>query len=168
MQLSSGFVSGTTATPIAETQFPHTLSEWLHLDDSMTAAIARQYGQEPQVQVHYSGRDELADWETQCLGSPPGAVGYARHISLNIHHRPVLLARSVALHGGAIEPLLSQLQQTPLARVLFEDDQWQRVDTPLPLQVGPRLFGRACVWLDQRSGERLLVEEFFNFKSGRA
>ncbi len=132
----------------------------------MTAALAQRFGQEPAVEVHFSGADPLVKWETQLLNCAAELAGYARHISLNINAQPVLLARSVTLQGGHVEPLLSQLQTTPLARVLFEDALWQRVGAPLALRTEPVLFGRACVWLDQRSGEHLLVEEFFNFSMG--
>ena len=131
----------------------------------MTAAIAERFGQDPSVVVHFSDVDDLAEWEAHCLGRQAPLTGFARHISLNIDQQPVLLARSVAVRGSTIEPLLSQLQQTPLARVLFEDEQWQRVGAALPLLAEPALYGRACVWRDQRSGERLLVEEFFNFNA---
>lgn len=155
------------AVPIAEDQFPTELRGWLMLEDSMTAAIAERFGQNPLVEVHYSGVDKLSSWEAQCLRASASSSSYARHISLNINAQPVLLARSVTIHNSAIEPLLSQLQQTPLASVLFEDEQWLRVDAPQALVIEPALFGRACVWLDQRTGERLLVEEFFNFQASR-
>ncbi len=153
------------ATPIALARVPGPLIPWLTLEDSMTEAISRQFGQSPEVAVHYSGTDCLREWEIEGLaGNESERRGYARHISLNINARPVLLARSVTHRGNCIEPLLSQLQTTPLARLLFEDDQWQRSGTPLPLQMGSTLLGRACVWQDRRSGQRLMVEEFFNFE----
>ena len=152
------------AAPVSLAQLPESLQPWLMLEDSMTEAIARQFGQPPLVAVHYSGADSLRAFECDCLaGQTSERRGYARHISLNIDGRPVLLARSVTYLGNSIEPLLSRLQTTPLARLLFEDDQWQRTGAPLPLEMCATLPGRACVWQDQRSGERLVVEEFFNF-----
>jgi chorismate-pyruvate lyase len=134
----------------------------------MTQELGDQFGQLPEVQVHYSNSGALCDWEAKLLAEPgsprdSSAPGFARHISLNIDNKPVLFARSVVFQGSTITPLLSELQRTPLARVLFEDDQWLRVDEPIPLQTeGPR-YGRACIWQEQRSLDRLLVEEFFLF-----
>ncbi len=134
----------------------------------MTHELGEQFGQLPEVEVHYSDSAALYDWEAKLLaehGSPrdSSAAGFARHISLKVDNKPVLFARSVVLQGSTITPLLSELQRTPLARVLFEDDQWLRVDEPIPLQTDEPHYGRACIWQEQRSLDRLLVEEFFLF-----
>jgi chorismate-pyruvate lyase len=156
------------ATPIAHTSIPQELRRWVALEGSMTQELGEHFGQLPEVQVHYSNNSALCDWEAELLveqGSTEGssATGFARHISLNVGNKPLLFARSVVLQGSTITPLLSELQRTPLARVLFEEDQWQRVNEPIPLQAdGPR-YGRACIWQEQRSLDRLLVEEFFLF-----
>ena len=146
---------------------PASLMPWLLLEDSMTACIAQAFGRTPEVAVHFSGPDQLRTWEHGCLGDAARKdPGFARHISLEVDSQPVLLARSVTYRGNTIEPLLSELQTTPLARLLFEDARWSRAGAPLPLNVHNVLFGRACIWQRADSDQRLLVEEFFNFAVG--
>lgn len=130
----------------------------------MTAALADHFGGSPSVAVYYSGSCELQMWERDMIGATDNidTCGYARHILLSVGATPVLAARSVTQIGNSVEPLLSELQQTPLARVLFEDPQWQREGDPIPLRHPPHT-GRACTWLHIDSGDRLLVEEFFLF-----
>ena len=143
---------------------PAPLQPWLNLEGSMTHAIAHHFGQAPQVEVHFSGADNLHVWEQQTfLPNAKLAAGYARHISLNIGERPVLLARSVTPDGSPVEALLCGLQTTPLARLLFEDAQWVRIGSPIALQASGHLFGRACLWQHLRDNGQLIVEEFFNF-----
>ena len=149
------------AQPLAHRQVPAHLLPWVELQDSMTAQLAGRFGQQPQVTVHSSTVSPLLDWEAARLGAAT-QQGYARHISLTIGSNAVLLARSVTALGSTVEPLLSQLQQTPLAKVLFEDPRWQRTGTFLPLVCDAQV-GRACTWRDEMSGDALLVEEFFLF-----
>lgn len=140
------------------------LRSWVTLTDSMTATLGQHFGQMPDVTVYHSGPCALLPWEREIL-NPATSVdteGYARHISLSVGNRPVLAARSVVALGCSIQPLLSELQTTPLASLLFEDPNWQRCADPLPLSCGSH-SGRACVWMDGRSKEPLIVEEFFLF-----
>ena len=146
---------------------PAALLPWLLLEDSMTERVAQAFGHAPEVAVHFSGPDQLRTWEHDCLGdADSGEPGFARHISLEVDAQPLLLARSITYRGNAIEPLLSGLQTTPLASLLFEDARWSRVGAPLPLSLGRGLIGRACIWQHTDSDQRLLVEEFFNFTAG--
>lgn len=150
------------AQPLELSQVPAHLMPWVELQDSMTAQLTAEFGQQPQVLVHSSTVSPLLEWETGCLGAD-AHQGYARHISLNVGTRAVLLARSITTLGSTVEPLLSGLQQTPLARVLFEDPRWQRTGTTMPLLCDSTTVGRACTWQDQHSGDVLVVEEFFLF-----
>ena len=155
--------------PCAADTVPQHLAPWIALQGSMTHKLSEHFGQMPAVEVHFSGESELCDWEKEGLGRPTGTVatGYARHISLNIDARPVLFARSVTANHSPLTPLLAELQRTPLAKVLFEDENWQRVGNPAPLRsidAGSEVhFGRACIWCDRRHNEHLVVEEFFLF-----
>ena len=154
-----------TATPIQRSEVPPALQPWVDLQASMTAELAEHFGQQPTVRVHSSGPGTLLAWEADCLHAGNARDGYARHISLNVGATAVLIARSVTPAGSTVQPLLSELQQTPLARVLFEDPRWQRIGGVLPLITATPHIGRACAWQDQDSGDTLVVEEFFLFLS---
>ncbi len=149
---------------LAESDLPPALKPWVYLSGSMTQAVATHYGKSPNVSVHFSGADTLSPWEAQQLNAPMDTThGYVRHISLDIDENPVLAARSVTCLASSIEPLLRELQNTPLAKLLFEDPNWQRCGDPIPILDNNGHFGRVCAWQAFGAIDRLLVEEFFIF-----
>jgi len=144
-------------------EVPKEYSHWVHLQTSMTEAIANQFVALPEVVVHYSGRCTLLDWEARLLSDATATrkSATARHISLLADGEPVMVARSVVLAASAIEEVLTSLQSTPLGTMLFEDGRWQRISQPLPLIARSTLIGRACTWRHLPTSETLAVEEFF-------
>jgi chorismate-pyruvate lyase len=150
--------------PVALADLPNALELWVFLQGSMTQAIAEHFRMPPVVEVHYSDESSLQTWEARLLRLDNITdTGFARHISLNVGGKPRLAARSATAANSTLVPLLSELQTTPLAKLLFEDPDWQRLDEPLPIILPSGYFGRACTWQYQPTGERLLVEEFFLF-----
>ncbi len=150
---------------ISNDRVPQSLKPWVEMPGSMTQAVADTFSASPTVTVYHSGKTPLLDWERAKLLAPVDhSQGYARHISLDIHDSPVLAARSVTLSDSPVVSLLADLHSKPLARLLFEDDQWQRQGPPTPVADASGIIGRVCVWQDLRSHAHLLVEEFFLFR----
>jgi len=144
---------------------PEGLIGWVNLTQSMTAQLAIEFGGIPTVEVCFSGRSAVTEWEQVLLGLGEQGIdrGFVRQIALRVEQRPVLVARSISSIGSSVEPLLSGLQRTPLARVLFEDPNWSREGDITPLANADNT-GRVGVWEEKLSGDRLLVEEFFLFE----
>ena len=141
---------------------PATLDNWVKLSDSMTARLAKHFGETPKVNVHYSGPAIATAWEQTHLAIAAETV-FARQIALVLESGPILYARSITEYASPIEYLLSQLQTTPLAKVLFEDPNWSRAEEILPLFSKDKRYGRACIWQHKALNARLMVEEFFLF-----
>ena len=151
------------AVPTQSHNFPKGLESWLHERGSMTAALAEYFEQRPSVQVHFSDVAQAQPWEAHLLGIADDVPVFARHITLHTGPQAVLAARSVTVAGGGVEPMLRDLQQTPLAEQLFQDARWRREGEPVPLLEAPERAGRACLWQDKHTDDALLVEEYFLF-----
>jgi len=134
----------------------------------MTRALGAQFGETPQVTPTYEGPGRLAPWENRLLGAVTRHA-YVREVTLSVRGCPVLGARTLSLPNDPVVDVLRRLSSRPLAEVLFQDRDWQRLTPPVPVIEGGRhQVGRACVWGHRchgrrwdRSGSRILVTEYF-------
>lgn len=148
------------ARPIDLGQVPVRLQAWVAVAGSLTSALATAFGATPTVRVHYSGPSQLSEWETQWLQLSVCA-GFARQIQLDIDDKPVVAARTVLARGGSAEATLEGLHTKPLAKLLFESQDWQPSGEQRALATSDGLIGRGRAWRHLPSDEAIVVEEFF-------
>lgn len=149
-----------SAEIIPNSRTPAVLGYWLDLQTPLTSAIAEYFGSFPEVVVRYSGGCELTSWEADLLGIVDNQ-GFARQIELRIGRSPVVVARTVVEQSGVAQQLVAQLEETPLAKLLFEDARWQHCSDLLPLETDGGIIGRARAWRYAPTREKIVVEEFF-------
>lgn len=124
----------------------------------MTVAIKQRLGADAKVMIHYADSLALCSFEIDQLQTD---TGFARQISLQVNNESVLAARSIVSPTSELQSLLSRNNTKPLGKLLFTDDRWRRLSEPVPLKTSDGLFGRYCRWQDARTGDIIIVEEFF-------
>ncbi|MGE0624585.1 MAG: chorismate lyase [Pseudomonadales bacterium] len=137
---------------------------WIELTGSMTRELGARLGGTVQVTPSYEGPGRLAPWERRFLRAR-ARQAYVREVTLSVAGIPVLGARTLSLLDDPAVDVLRRLSSRPLAEVLFEDRDWQRLTAPVPvIETFRGCVGRACVWgyrSRRRSGSRILVTEYF-------
>lgn len=141
---------------------------WIELSGSMTRALGLYFGGTPAVTRIYEGSGRLAPWEARLLGTPVRRA-YVREVQLAVAGELALRARTLSLQNDPAVEVLRRLSNRPLAEVLFQDRDWQRLAAPIPvIEGGRRRVGRACLWGHRchgrrrsRAGSRILVTEYF-------
>jgi chorismate-pyruvate lyase len=147
-----------TSPSLEDSKPAEALLSWLQLSSSLTAELTHRFGAPPGLRLLGEGLELGQVWEHRALSAGPPL--YARHIALTVNDTPVVLARTVTTQGPGMAAL-TKLRTRPLAELLFEDDAWQRGDTPQYLNLQSGAPGRGYCWFNASLQTGLVVQEFF-------